>query len=394
MKFFSKGFGFFDLLVICSFFYVFLFVSFDTYSDIIGHVTFLYKYLLGQETYLTSTLYSFVVYVFSGFKTDFNFLVFSSVFVLTVSNFVKYLLMKNIFVSEFCGTKSCAYIVRLSSLFSLSLCFVFSIPFLWFFKHYYYLGNLPANIWHNSTSIFTMPFVLMLFWLSAKQIDEFSKKRLYAILVLIALNAVAKPSFLLVYVVAYPVLMFLKHKFNKTFLVNMIPLSLAGVLLFSVYMFIYQTNHSSAYDNSSITINVLEFINVYYYNNQNVWMSIVVLSIALVGSFLFPIVTLLRNKSMLQTSQVRFALLCTTIGVLMAVFVNETGEKAWHGNFIWQAIMCSFVFFFAVAFELLKKIISTPGWYRVFFVELFVYSLHFISGVYYIIYMFQTNKIV
>jgi len=47
---------------------------------------------------------------------------------------------------------------------SFTLLFVFSLPSVQVFTNkFYYLGQFTPNVWHNSTTIFLMPFALLLF---------------------------------------------------------------------------------------------------------------------------------------------------------------------------------------------------------------------------------------
>lgn len=383
---------FVDIFALLLFFFVFKFVAFHIGSDVREHVELLYKFINGTETYVTSFLYSFMVYALSGFKNDLNFLLFSAVFVLTVFSYIKYLIVRNIISVEINSQSFHGKSELVASLTSLALCLVFSLPLIGILQpDYYYLGNYPANVWHNSTTIFTMPFVILLFWVSVKQVEAYSLRRSVVILILIVLNALAKPSFLLVYLVAFPLFTYYKCKFSKEFWYNVFPITIAFVLLTLVYVFIYHTDHSSSLDNSSVKLVFLDFINRFYYNNSHLLLSFAFFALVLVGSFLYPAVVLIRNKDLLKDTSVQFALLCTVVAVLMSVFLNETGSKMFHGNFLWQAMMCSFLLFFVVSHAMIRKI-SVAGFFT-YWVEISTFSLHFLSGLYYITRLFTLLSI-
>lgn len=275
--------------------------------------------------------------------------------------------------------KSFQNIKVVSTISSFLLIFAFSLPSIVIFKGLYYKFNFPPNIWHNSTTIFVMPFVVLLFWISSKQLKDFNQKRLLIILVLIVLNALVKPSFLFVYFLAYPILLFRNYLFSKLFWINLIPIFVAFFLIIIEYYLIYLGPKTG--DNTSVAISLF-----YLYNNTNVelnWFYIVLIFIStIISSFLFPIVLLLKNRQLLKVEMIQFAVLCVFFGLIISNTFYETGGRAMHGNFSWQNFMCSFLLFFVCVLQLLKLISAKQSWKK-YRIEIGVLGLHFLSGLVY-----------
>ena len=235
-------------------------------------------------------------------------------------------------------------------------------------------------MWHNSTTIFVMPFVVLLFWTSLKQLKGFQVKRLFLITVLIVLNALVKPSFLFVYLLAYPILLFEKYLFSKLFWINLIPIIIALLLIIAEYYFIYSGPKTE--DNSSVAISFF-----YIFNNINVelnWIYItIILTSTIVSGYFFPIVLLLKNRALFKVEMIRFALICAFFGQIISNTFYETGARALHGNFYWQNFMCSFLLFFVCVLQLLKLISANQNSWKKYRIEISVFCLHFLSGIIY-----------
>ena len=123
-----------------------------------------------------------------------------------------------------------------------SLIFVFSIPVGLFLSKSYYLGYFPANVWHNSTTMFVMPFAITLFLLSIQQLQHYSSKRFWWILVFILLNAFAKPSYLFIYFIVFPLFALYKYKLTPIFFKQIAPIFVGVIFVLIEYLLIYQLN--------------------------------------------------------------------------------------------------------------------------------------------------------
>ena len=153
------------------------------------------------------------------------------------------------------------------------------------------------------------------------------------------------------------------------------------ILIVIEYLFIYQSTEVSS--NSSIEIDFFRF-----YNNWGKgYTNISLLVMAIISSLLFPMVVILKNKQFLKQKILQTVLLFTTIAILISITLTETGLRENDGNFLWQSFMCVFLLYFSCIYLLLKEI-TKLGSSKKFFLEFTVFSIHFISGILYLINIF------
>jgi len=382
MKFFSDKVGYFEFLV--SFILVFLFYNFTftIQTDIQLHAQFIKDYAYGNKPFQVNFLYYFTVYLLTFFSSKSSALLVMSVYVLTAATFAKYYIVKKIFLRNIPNIS-----VKVATLSSFLLLFCFSLPILYFFVDYFYLLNFPPNVWHNSTTIFVMPFVISLFWFSKKQLDSYNIQNLYFICILIVLNAFIKPSFLFVYLIVYPLLLLKTYTFfKKVFWINLIPIFIACVLILGEYSLIYLSEESN--EKSSV---IIDFF--YFYKNWGKGFNVVAsLIIALFSSLLFPIIVIVKNKQLLNSKMIQFSLLAVLLSVIISISFRETGIRENDGNFLWQTFMCIFLLFFSCLYELITLINSSKNKWKKYIPELIIFGLHFISGILYFINISITNN--
>ena len=378
MKFFSKTFGVFEVILISILGLIYYYFTFIIDSDIPDHIKTLTAYLEGSAPIRANFLYYFTVYLFSFFSSNSLVLCWVSVGVLAFATFFKYVLVKKIIISELSIYN--ANLILVSSLLSFSLLFSFSLPSILLFKGLLSTYSFTHNVWHNSTAIFVMPFVILLFWTSLKQFKEFQVKRLVFITALIVVTVLVKPSFVFVFIVAYPIFLLKKYRFSRLFWINLIPIILAFLMIVVEYYFIYVTSKGD--DKSSIGIDLFHIINTRYAHGNWVYILAVFIS-TIISGFLFPIVLLFRNRALFKVEMIQFAILCVVIGVIIGSTLYETGVRSLHGNLGWQNMMCSFLLFLVCIVQLLKLIAVNPLGWRVYRIEISIFGLHFLSGILY-----------
>ena len=378
MNLFKKTIGLFEIVLLIVLIFIYYYLTYHIKTDIPAHAQLIKGYTSNSNPFPVNFLYYFVVYLLGFFSSEYSVLLIVSVYILVFATFFKYFIVKKIIYSEL--SKSFKNIEVISTVSSFLMIFAFSLPSILIFKGLYYKYNFPPNVWHNSTTIFVMPFVVLLFWTSLKQLKGFQVKRLFLITVLIVLNALVKPSFLFVYLLAYPILLFEKYLFSKLFWINLIPIIIALLLIIAEYYFIYSGPKTE--DNSSVAISFF-----YIFNNINVelnWIYItIILTSTIVSGYFFPIVLLLKNRALFKVEMIRFALICAFFGQIISNTFYETGARALHGNFYWQNFMCSFLLFFVCVLQLLKLISANQNSWKKYRIEISVFCLHFLSGIIY-----------
>lgn len=313
----------------------------------------------------------------------------------------------NLFVSA--GSDFSAYFKPLKVILSLAVMFKFIITFLFikfklnksyylsliisflllishsilFFTKHNYLGNFTSNVWHNSTTIFVFPFSLLLFWLSYNFLisKKYLNNNIFLILVLILLNLVSKPSFLLIFLVAFPLMSLKLNGINKTFLKSLIPIVFTCFLIGLQYFIIYETDND--YAKGSV---VIDPFFVWDNFSESKLISTLV-------SFVFPIVMLLfYGKTLVKDNLWLYSFVLLIISILVFIFFKEDGERALHGNFLWQIFIAQYIFFMVSSKFLIRFFKKKKESLLKFYTALFAFLIHSVSGVLYIYYIFKDNS--
>jgi len=203
-----------------------------------------------------------------------------------------------------------------------------------------------------------MPFVVLLFWQTCLQMISWSGTRLYWILLLILLNILLKPSYIIVYVISLPVTAFIQNRyFLKSIFVSMF----ASSLLFLQYY--HQYLMSEKHDDSN-TVIISPFSFYMHWNgvSDSMILTILLFAISLLLSFALPIYVLIKKNIM------EFGLLFSTItmvaALLIGILLEESGSRATHGNFFWQIYASAFVFFLSTITEVLPELSKKPIYER------------------------------
>lgn len=389
MKFYSKSIGYFEVFLFIVLIVIYYYLTFKIDTDIPHHAEFIKEYIDGKKGFQVNFLYYLLVYSLSFFSSNIVVLFSVSVIVLSIATFFKYFIVKKILISELFGHYKNLEIV--TTITSFVLIISFSLPSIMIIMRKLYTMSLPPNVWHNSTTIAVMPFVVLLFWLSDRQLYEFDIKRLIYIGLLVIVSALIKPSFLFVYLIVYPAFLFRKFLFSKLFWINLIPLLVAVVIIFVEYYLIYLSKVVSDNDKNSISIDLFYLANIKFANG-NVFKIIVLLLSTIISSLLFPLVVLFRNKTLIKIQGIQFAVFSIVVAFIIGNLFIETGDRAFHGNLFWQNIMCSFLLFFICTLHLLKLIALDEFKYEKYRIEIAALALHFVFGILYLAKIFITTS--
>ncbi|WP_291723544.1 hypothetical protein [Bernardetia sp.] len=238
------------------------------------------------------------------------------------------------------------------------------------------LGKLGINIWHNSTTIFLMPFALLLYYVSYLTIknDIIKPKYIWLMCILILVNSLSKPSFLFVFIPVFPLMtiLFSKNDLQKVVLAFCMSFY-SGLLVVLEYLYIYVKKPTQ--DDGSVAFSFMYILKLYSNN----------IPLDMLTSMLLPLVILiLFFKKTIKNKMYIYAVLLFVVAVLIFLFVQETGDRANHGNFVWQVIVCNYILFLISTFIGLEHI-SEKGWkdYKsILFLVTFL--LHLVSGILYL----------
>ncbi|WP_157726337.1 hypothetical protein [Imhoffiella purpurea] len=313
-------------------------------TDIQAHALYISAYLRGEVPPTANFLYYIVVYAVSFFDSDNLRLLVASALVLAVSVSGKYIVTR-MFVSRYLADKV-DYDARLN-LIVLSGCalllLAFSLP-----VETFYVGQVPPNVWHNSTTIFVMPAALLLFWVSYDQLVTPTVWKAVLLVFLCAVNLIAKPSYLFVFLLAYPVMLLLRYGIGSKLWYNLIPVLLAGAGLLLQYYLIFMLSYNSVSSEAS-GVDIAPFY-IWGHYSSNIFVSFL-------ASVVFPLFFLvfywrdLKNEILLQ-----YALVGYVVAIAVFVLFTETGPRQFHGNFFWQCVISTYILFMVVMARFAVKI--------------------------------------
>ena len=218
----------------------------NIYTDIQLHIMHIQEMLSGARP-PPNFMYFLTVYAVALFDTDTLSLHISSMMVLSLAVMAKFSLTRIYSTKHFNELPTGATVPRsVIILFSLSLLIVFSLP-----ANTSYLGQISPNVWHNSTTIFVMPFALLLFWQSYKQLQSPTLAGAVLVSILCVLNAFAKPSFLFVFCISYPLMLLSQFGLNGQFWKNLWPVTVGVIATAIIYYLVYELSFGNRYTSES-----------------------------------------------------------------------------------------------------------------------------------------------
>lgn len=342
-------------------------------TDIQDHHYDLQMMLQGKH-FVATFGYFLGVYIFSlGIPHPYA-LVAGSVILLSLAVGVKYILIK-----RYLNIDS----ARMLMLFAVCLLLVTSLPG----PKNYLIGQFPPNLWHNSTSIFLMPFAIGLFWQGLKYWENPSRKIAISILFLLLINVIIKPSFVFVFVPVFGMMSLWRWHFNLAFW-RIAAVSLLALALIALeYYAIFQWNSFRSGPQPETGLTIAPF-HVWRFHSTNILWS-------LIASIAFPLsYIVLFPKRILTSFPLQFAWALFAFGLFIFIMIAETGLREYDANFIWQCYISNFLLFLvtvsdwhkhwqrkpiSITLELLPKASGLVS---------LTLSLHFLSGIAYLLKIF------
>jgi hypothetical protein len=379
--------NFFFILIIIFSFLLFNFIYKYTPSDIPYHASFISKAINGEIPIPANFLYYLFVYVFAGFEA--KYFAFSSAFILSLATAFKFYLTR-IFLCNFLkGNTSFGKNKRVwINIIATSMLFAFALPSLTLYSWCLYIGNYPANVWHNSTIIFLMPFALLLFWQSYKLLVEFDRRRSWLVFVLVLLNVLIKPSFIFVILPVFSIVALFKDGLKAIFWRKMLPIFAGACFVVIEYIFIYQLNPIK--DESSVAIH--PFYVVFHSISKHPIISFIGLIVSLISSYFFPLILSYFDKSFSKDNMVRYAVALLAVGHLIYWLFIETGQRMTDGNFWWQILPCTYIIFTLALAYGIKYIFNEENKKKVKLI-IIAYGMHIIAGLIYLVRIFLFKSI-
>ncbi len=371
----------FTLAVFAAAYLVFCTVlSADIPTDIQSHLRHVAAAARGDLDWPVNALYFWSVYAVSGFSSDPEALGTASAIVLALSVAVKAAITLGM-IRAINSRVSIGHAVILAA--CLQLAFSLPGPGLVVAGNYY-LGQIPPTVWHNSTTIFLVPFALALFWVQWQDLEAENARLRPWIYGLVALNILAKPSFFLAFAPTVLVLHLVRYGIRLETVRRLGPTFFGLALIGVQFALVYRYQHGTIDSADSAT--AIGFLDVW-----SLFVPKTLVPLAIVTSLLFPITFFAVKRGTIRRTGPIFAILLVGVSLLIFMFLKETGPRFAHGNFFWQSVVASYVLFVMAAAEF-SKCLRGGGWSWRETLIAAVFGLHLISGGVYLARIFLTHN--
>ncbi len=362
-------------------------------TDIPAHLQSIVRVNAGNASYAPHFLFFFAVNFLSFFSSNISLMLFVTAVILSLATLGKFVVSKEV-ISELTFSSNHEHKRMVIKIVSFMLLFCFAIPdvYNFFIVKKMYLGRTPSVVWHNSTTISVFPFAILLFWRQLKLFDNvytsFFNRDVLIVSVLVCLNIFIKPSFIFVFI---PITVFIILKdFEKTnlkdYLIKLFPVFLGVTLLGIQYISIYYYQIGSFQaEKSSIAITMpFEFFRRFIPG----WY----IPISFAFSFAFPLIVIAYYRDILKFRPFVYALYLTLLGIFISAIFNEAGPRRFHGNLVWQNIICAYLLFLTTTSFILPKFFNTKRYSKEMIIVGFVFVLHFLSGLLYLFKIYFTGS--
>ncbi len=253
-----------------------------------------------------------------------------------------------------------------------------------------YLGFIQPNVWHNTSTMALMPFAILLYTQSLSIIAGKRRSNL-AFLAIILVNAIIKPSLLIVFVPTYGAIMgyrfILDLKEGNATPYKTVATFLPPLLAMSCILIIYFGTYS---DGNRIGGNSIAFM-PFHIARTMANISGVTVWEGVLFSVLFPLSTVLAvimTKAKVPMDIV-FSYLLLFFSLAFYYALAETGDRMNHGNFGWSYIPSMYLVFLSSI-----KFVENLGKSFWRSLALSAFYLHVLAGVIWVIKIVVTTRFI
>lgn len=299
--------------------------------------------------------------------------------IIALCNTAKYVIVRNAFTVDVER--------RVAMILSMSLLLVYVIPIAYCFSgigawtHRLYVGYIVPNIWHNSTLLCMMPFAIIAYMQSVRQLQDYSPKRTVYISIALILSILVKPSFFFMYAIVFPFVYFVRYRWSKEFWYLIVPILLGVLIVVYEYITIglYYPKHEEG-DGMIISCARI-FTWTFWQTRWITWL------ISLAFPMLFSV--LYRNEI---SKDLEFYALVGMLVVALGIYMccQETGYRASHGNFAWQMYVVMWFIYYYILRKIVQGVRNGVGWREKLMCSL--YALHTASGIFYLLHYLITKN--
>jgi hypothetical protein len=212
-----------------------------------------------------------------------------------------------------------------------------------------YLGQIAPNVWHNPTILVAWPLMLLLFFVSARQLERASGPGLAAVALLLVLNAIAKPNAVLVFVPAFALLALVRLRGARARLWT--ALAFLPVLATLILQWRWAYSHESRLASATASIVFAPFQAWRLYTTSVVASTLRSIAFPLAYVALYP-------RSLRRSTHLGLAWAIFLFGWLWLALAAESGDRISSLNFSWGAHLASYILFIATIADWLQR---APG---------------------------------
>ena len=318
-------------------------------------------------------LFALSVAVFSFFNTNIYILISVAIVLLSLAILFKYIIAHYYSFRLIHSNNNDELMVKIGALIS-----VFVYPLI-IYPVIPRVMSTGINVWHNGTTIFLMPFALLLFFESYKFLQGTTQsKTIWILILLVFLNIAAKPSFFFVFCVVFPLFSFYEYRFKKQFFISLIPVIFGLLLIGSQYLFYYTYIPAKTGQQSTVEIKLL----YYFYDLENIFYFIV----RFISNYAFPLLFLVLYFNKIKFNKLLHYILSLLFVALMIKYsIYETGPRAGHGNFGWQVAVTGYIWFLISLQLFIRELLNKHNMQKKDYVLMFVIGLQIVSFIIYFI---------
>lgn len=239
------------------------------------------------------------------------------------------------------------------------------------FNEVYDMAAGTANIWHNPTSIMVKPFVILIFCMIAKIVEEERQIKYQEIIILVIasfLSVLAKPSFLQglipglgIFMLIYLIVDFSKTRLVKYFILAATFIPSVILMLLQFYNALFEDGKIQEVDTSAIigpvtieTPGYKQGIGFAWGKTFSHWTPNIYVSLFL--TIAFPLfVFLFNHRKMIKNKIFQLALCYECVSWLEGVILYQKGPAEHQGNFLWAWYHSLYIFFMICTFYFLDS---------------------------------------
>jgi hypothetical protein len=245
-----------------------------------------------------------------------------------------------------------------------------------------YFGYLGINSSHNPTIIALKSFAVLIFFITADNLNEKKHSLPLALLAagVVLFSTLIKPSYIICLLPAagiYAIIQITHH--HKIDLLSLVFSTAFPAILVLLYQFLATYNS----DEIGIIFSPLTVM-----RNSSGW-----LLVKFILSIWFPLLTsCFYHRELRASTSMLLAWLTFAFGASYSYLLAEGGWRIFHGNFVWSGEISNFVLFAAATFFFFKQRGQTdpsPKWKRIFWGG---FLPHILCGVIYYAYCILNNR--